>query len=189
MTRVKRLQPGERIAIRLTDQERKLILDQTFVGGDVERRIRVAATDGAAVVVPLDLEDLEELLGYIAAEANHSREPSVARSLSQLNERLRRIGEAHADADEPLSTLAAAAPPPPRYTAKQGQYLAFIYYYTKIHGTPPAETDLRAYFKVSPPVVHQMILTLEARGHLERVPGKARSIRLLLSREDLPDLE
>lgn len=25
------------------------------------------------------------------------------------------------------------------FTAKQGQYLAFIYYYTKIHGTPPAE--------------------------------------------------
>ena len=27
------------------------------------------------------------------------------------------------------------------YTPKQGQYLAFIYYYTKIHGRPPAQTD------------------------------------------------
>jgi hypothetical protein len=25
------------------------------------------------------------------------------------------------------------------HTAKQGQYLAFIYYYTKIHRCPPAE--------------------------------------------------
>jgi len=34
------------------------------------------------------------------------------------------------------------------YTAKQGQYLAFIYYYTKIHGTPPAEADVRRFFRV-----------------------------------------
>jgi len=39
------------------------------------------------------------------------------------------------------------------YTAKQGQYLAFIYYYTKIHGQPPAEADLQRYFKVSPPSI------------------------------------
>lgn len=32
------------------------------------------------------------------------------------------------------------------FTAKQGQYLAFIYYYTKTHGTPPAESDLRRFF-------------------------------------------
>ena len=30
---------------------------------------------------------------------------------------------------------------PARFTAKQGQYLAFIYYYTKIHGLSPAEAD------------------------------------------------
>lgn len=76
-----------------------------------------------------------------------------------------------------------------RYTPLQGQYLAFIYYYTKIHGQPPAEADIQRYFKVSPPSVHQMILTLEKNQLIERVPGKARSIRLLLSREELPDLE
>jgi repressor LexA len=76
-----------------------------------------------------------------------------------------------------------------RYTPRQGQFLAFIYYYTKIHGQPPAEADVQRYFKVSPPSVHQMILTLEKNRLIERTPGKARSIRLLLSREELPDLE
>jgi hypothetical protein len=37
------------------------------------------------------------------------------------------------------------------YTATQGQYLAFIYYYAKIHGVPPAEADMQRYLKVSPP--------------------------------------
>ncbi len=74
------------------------------------------------------------------------------------------------------------------FTEKQGQYLAFIYYYTKLHGQPPAETDMQRYFQVSPPSVHQMVLTLETNGFIERTPGQARSIRLLLSRAQLPDL-
>ena len=75
------------------------------------------------------------------------------------------------------------------YTAKQGQYLAFIYYYTKIHRVAPAESDMQNYFEVSPPSVHQMVVTLEVNGFIERVPGQGRSIRLLIPREDLPNLE
>jgi repressor LexA len=76
-----------------------------------------------------------------------------------------------------------------RYTDKQGQYLAFIYYYTKMNGRPPAELDMQKYFRVTPPSVHQMVLTLEQRGLIERTPWQSRSIRLLLPREELPDLE
>jgi repressor LexA len=76
----------------------------------------------------------------------------------------------------------------PSYTAKQGQYLAFIHYYTKIHGRPPAEADLQRYFRVSPPSIHEMIATLERRGLITKAPGQPRSIRLLLTRDQLPDL-
>ena len=74
----------------------------------------------------------------------------------------------------PRESIADARP----FTATQGQYLAFIYYYTKIHGTPPAETDCRRFFRVTPPAVHEMIKTLHTHGFIEREPGKARSIRL-----------
>lgn len=77
----------------------------------------------------------------------------------------------------------------PGYTPRQGQYLAFIFYYTKIHGVPPAEADMRRYFRVSPPAVHEMVKSLERHGFIEREPGKPRSIRLLLSRAEMPDLE
>ena len=77
----------------------------------------------------------------------------------------------------------------PEFTTKQGQYLAFIYYFTKIHGHPPAESDMQRYFNVSPPSVHQMILNLEKRRFIERTPRQGRSIRLTLSRDQLPDLE
>ncbi len=76
-----------------------------------------------------------------------------------------------------------------KYTPLQGQYLAFIHYYTKIHGCAPSEADLERYFKVAFSSIHQMILRLEERGLIMRTPGEARSIRLLLSLEELPDLK
>ena len=75
------------------------------------------------------------------------------------------------------------------YTHKQGQYLAFIYYYTKINRRPPAEADIQRYFCVTPPTVHQMILRIEEKGLIKRIPGQARSIEVLLPLEQLPPLD
>jgi repressor LexA len=74
-------------------------------------------------------------------------------------------------------------------TPKQGQYLAFIYYYTKVNRQAPAEADFQRYFRVSPPSVHNMIVTLDERGLISRELGRPRSIKLLINREDIPDLD
>ncbi len=74
-------------------------------------------------------------------------------------------------------------------TEKQGQYLAFIHYYTKVTGRPPAEADMQRYFNVSAPSVHQMVVTLEKNGFIGRIPGQPRSIRVLLAREEFADLK
>lgn len=83
---------------------------------------------------------------------------------------------------------ADAGPTKPPFTPRQGQMLAFIYYYTKIHKCRPAEADIAAYFEISPPSAHQSITTLERNGLIARIPGQSRSIRVLLPREQLPDL-
>jgi DNA-binding MarR family transcriptional regulator len=80
------------------------------------------------------------------------------------------------------------AAPQPRFTQLQGQYLAFIYAYSRIFKQPPAEADMRRHFEVTAPTVHQMVLTLEKAGLIKRVPGAARSIQLLLPPEALPIL-
>ena len=76
----------------------------------------------------------------------------------------------------------------PVYTVKQGRYLAFIEHYTRLHRKPPAEADMQQYFEVSPPSVHQMVLTLEKKGFISRTPGQARSIKVLLLPDELPKL-
>jgi Mn-dependent DtxR family transcriptional regulator len=74
------------------------------------------------------------------------------------------------------------------FTAKQGQYLAYIHLYTRLHRRPPAETDIQEYFRVSPPSVHQMVLTLERAGFIRRQSRTPRSIELLVDPTQLPDL-
>jgi DNA-binding MarR family transcriptional regulator len=77
---------------------------------------------------------------------------------------------------------------PARFTAKQGQYLAFIWAYSQINRRAPAEADFQRYFKVTAPSVHQMIKTLDQLGLIEKQPGVARSIQLLVAPQKLPIL-
>lgn len=75
------------------------------------------------------------------------------------------------------------------YTRRQGQYLAFIHYYTRVNGIPPAQADIQRYFGVTAPSVNSMLKRLEALGFISRVARRPRSIRLLLDQADLPELE
>ena len=75
------------------------------------------------------------------------------------------------------------------FTEKQGEYLAFIYTYSYMFRCSPAEADMRRHFQVSPPSVHQMVITLERAGLIRRQPGVARSIELLIPPEEIPILK
>ena len=75
------------------------------------------------------------------------------------------------------------------FTRLQGQYLAFIVAYVKLNRRAPAEADFQRYFDVTPPSVHNMILTLERRGLISRMPGRSRSIEVLVPLSKVPPLE
>ena len=74
-------------------------------------------------------------------------------------------------------------------TERQGQFLAYIFQYDLVNGCSPAEADMQRYFQITAPSVHSMVLTLERRGFISRVPGQARSITLLIASESLPALK
>jgi DNA-binding MarR family transcriptional regulator len=83
----------------------------------------------------------------------------------------------------------SSASEPARFTEKQGQYLAFIYMYALVNGRPPAEADMQRFFAVTPPSVHNMIVELERRGLIRRVPRQARSIEVIVPPAELPTLQ
>ena len=74
-------------------------------------------------------------------------------------------------------------------TERQGQFLAYIFQYGLVNGCSPAEADMQRHFQITAPSVHSMVLTLERRGFIRRVPGQARSITLLIPSESLPTLK
>jgi len=65
-----------------------------------------------------------------------------------------------------LDRKTPSAPAP--FTAKQGQYLAFIWAYAQINRRAPAEADFQRYFKVTAPSVHRMLKTLDNLGLIEK---------------------
>ena len=75
------------------------------------------------------------------------------------------------------------------FTYKQGQYVAFIYLYRKLHRRGPSEADMVQYFRVSPPSVHQMIVKLEQTGLITRESGVPRSVRVAIAVGEIPDLD
>lgn len=76
--------------------------------------------------------------------------------------------------------------PTDKFTQKQGQYLAFIFYYTKVNGRPPAQADIQRYFNVTAPTVHQMLVSLENKGLLEKTANQSRGITVLIPVHELP---
>jgi len=77
----------------------------------------------------------------------------------------------------------------PTYTERQSQFLAYIHQYSIVNGCAPAEANMQRFFQITPPSVHSMVLRLERRGLIRRVPGQARSITLIVSPESLPPLK
>src|SRR3954471_3434821 len=93
-------------------------------------------------------------------------------------------------AGPPLSrtTMNRAAESAPEFTQKQGQYLAFISAYTLVNGRPPAQADIPRFFRVTPPTVHQMLLTREKAQVISRKSGVPRCMVVVGERDQLPRL-
>ena len=68
----------------------------------------------------------------------------------------------------------------PPFTARQREYLTFIHRYTQKFGVAPSFRDIEIHFGTTPPSVNNMIKTLCDRGLLSRLPGVARSLRVLV---------
>jgi DNA-binding MarR family transcriptional regulator len=73
---------------------------------------------------------------------------------------------------EQLNRMAAVGPSAKTFTPKQGQYSAYILY-TRLHRRPPAEADIKEYFGVTPPSVHQMVLALGRAGFITTTGRRA----------------
>jgi hypothetical protein len=84
-----------------------------------------------------------------------------------------------------------AAHQPGGPTCQQGQFLAFIHEYVMRNeaGVAPTHAAIQRYFNLTAPSVNSMLIRLEKLGFIQRIPGKARGIELIISPEKIPQLE
>ncbi|MDH3472586.1 MAG: hypothetical protein OEM59_02745 [Rhodospirillales bacterium] len=97
MSKPERIAPGEKVPVVLSAEERRLIVDHTFAGPDLTSPLETATVSGTQFTVRYTLDDLEELLGYIAAEANHTPDRKLRGRLDRLYDRLQTIEASYVD--------------------------------------------------------------------------------------------
>jgi Plasmid pRiA4b ORF-3-like protein len=92
------VKPDETVPLELNRRERDLIICHTFADDSLTDRLRVTIP-GRYPVLHFTLEDLDELVGFIAAEANHAKNRVLQEQLDQLCDRIESVLSKYTDAD------------------------------------------------------------------------------------------
>jgi hypothetical protein len=93
----KKITYGTKLPVKLTLRERDLIRDETFCDPDFAR---LAVVEGKGVRVDLSLDDIEEIQGYVAAEANHMKNKKLQKELDRLFDKLQVYLDTYDEQDE-----------------------------------------------------------------------------------------
>ena len=132
----------------------------------------------------------EKLSAVLADETIMPETPLEAQAVMEsaveaIGAALRRLDSA-CPAERP-----SAAPPPGGPTRQQGQFLAFIREYMMRNeaGVAPSHADFQRFFDLTPPSVNSMLIRLEQRGFIRRIPRKARAIELTINADWIPPLD
>jgi len=93
----KQIAVGEKVPLELTERERDLIMKHTFADSDLTNRLRIVPSPGRRPVYRFTLDDLDELAGYVAAEANHAKVKKLETELRRLYSRIADVLESYTD--------------------------------------------------------------------------------------------
>jgi hypothetical protein len=94
-----RVRPDEKLLLYLNHRERELILQHTFADDSLTRRLRIVPRAGESVAYRFTLNELDELAGYVAAEANHAKDKKLKKQLARIFDRIWTLLKAYTDED------------------------------------------------------------------------------------------
>jgi hypothetical protein len=150
------------------------------------RKLRQAIAEARALLGD-SAEQLRTVLGdeFFMPETPLEVQAVMESAVEAIGAALRRL-----DSAVPIKR-SSAAPPPGGPTRQQGQFLAFIREYMMRNraGVAPSHADFMRFFNLTPPSVNSMLIRLEQRGFIRRIPGKARAIELTINLDWIPSLD
>lgn len=93
----KRVAPGTKLPLELTDRECDLILKHSFAPGELTARLRVAPQPGKSSVVRYTLDELDDLAGCVASESNHAKDRKLHKEWERIYLKIAAIMESYTD--------------------------------------------------------------------------------------------
>jgi len=93
------IKADETVPLELNQRERDLIISHTFAHESLTGRLRAVPPSGQRSVFHFTLDELDELVGDVAAEANHAKNKVLQEQLDQLCERIEAVLSKYTDAD------------------------------------------------------------------------------------------
>ncbi|HEU4341852.1 MAG TPA: hypothetical protein VFU31_09810 [Candidatus Binatia bacterium] len=91
----KRIAYGEAMEVCFSARDVELIGDHTFADPEYIRRLRKAAGSGGWLSGKFTLDEVDDLLGYAAAEANHTNSKKLQKELDALYDRLQKLMDSY----------------------------------------------------------------------------------------------
>lgn len=95
-----RIKPTDKLPLELSPSERKLLLENVLVPLDLIKRIRLTLIKDGKAEFHFTLDELEELAGYIAAEAIHATSKKMENKLNKIYLRIFEIMDHYTDQEE-----------------------------------------------------------------------------------------
>jgi len=92
---MKYIEPGTKLALKLTGEEQQLVCDLNYVERVHLDAINAVQLTGGSVM--LDLGELDSLVGCVAAEANHEAARKRQRKLDRIIDKINKLLHTHTD--------------------------------------------------------------------------------------------
>jgi hypothetical protein len=97
----RRIEPGAKVPVAFTACERKLVIEHTFADLELVEALEAAPLAGGKYIAQYTLDELDELIGFVAAEANHAKTKTLEREWDALYDRLQHELESYDDGQQP----------------------------------------------------------------------------------------
>jgi repressor LexA len=172
--------------VQLTVRERDTLLAHVNPAGALDAIFVNAHVVGPLVNLELRAEQVDEVLEHLNARACGAQNESA---MDLLGQTVVRLEAGFNGTTDPGWHMLRPAMVRLDLTRRQGQFLAFIHLYTRLHRRPPAHSDIQTYFQTSPPVVNDTLKALRLKGFISTQSREARSIRVLVPPHAIPELE
>ena len=96
----KQIAGGEKVPLELNERERDLIVKHTFAGNNLTDRLHLVPSPGRRPSYRFTLDDLDELAGYVAAEANHAKDKQLQKQLRRLYDQIAEVLDYYPDQED-----------------------------------------------------------------------------------------